>query len=123
MRRMNIYREEVERISGWETSRMRMATETTTKGGGEGWYYNNVVNGKKSDEEGQEDVGNNHGSLLILLLPSQMDLSLVLMLVKIWDAVYQVAFILLGSYLISIKDTWYTASKLFTNISTKLKSI
>ena len=34
MRRMNMYRDEVERVSGWETSRMRMATETTTKGGG-----------------------------------------------------------------------------------------
>ena len=33
MRRMNMYRDEVERVSGWETSRMRMATETTTKGG------------------------------------------------------------------------------------------
>ena len=34
MRRMNMYRDEVERFSGWENSRMRMATETTTKGGG-----------------------------------------------------------------------------------------
>ena len=33
MRRMNMYRDEVERVSGWETSRMRMATETTMKGG------------------------------------------------------------------------------------------
>ena len=33
MRRINIYRDEVERVSGWETSRMSMATETTTKGG------------------------------------------------------------------------------------------
>ena len=33
MRRINMYRDEVERVSGWETSRMRMATETTTKGG------------------------------------------------------------------------------------------
>ena len=33
MRRMNMYRDEVERVSGWETSRMRTATETTTKGG------------------------------------------------------------------------------------------
>ena len=28
-----MYRDEVERVSGWETSRMRTATETTTKGG------------------------------------------------------------------------------------------
>ena len=34
MRRMNIYRDEVGRVSSWETSRMRMATETTTKRGG-----------------------------------------------------------------------------------------
>ena len=33
MRRMKMYRDEVERFSVWETSRMRMATETTTKGG------------------------------------------------------------------------------------------
>ena len=33
MRRMNMYRNEVERVSGWETVMMRMATETTTKGG------------------------------------------------------------------------------------------
>ena len=33
MRRMNMYRDEVERVSGWETLRMRMATEKTTKGG------------------------------------------------------------------------------------------
>ena len=33
MRRMNMYRDEVERVSGWETLRIRMATETTTKGG------------------------------------------------------------------------------------------
>ena len=32
MRRMNMYRDEVEKVSGWETSSMRMATETTTKG-------------------------------------------------------------------------------------------
>ena len=30
--RMNMYRDEVERVSGWETSRIRMATETTSKG-------------------------------------------------------------------------------------------
>ena len=33
MRKMNMYRDKVERVSGWETSRIRMATETTTKGG------------------------------------------------------------------------------------------
>ena len=33
MRRVNMYRDEVDRVSGWETSRMRMATETTKKGG------------------------------------------------------------------------------------------
>ena len=33
MRRMNTYRNKVDRVSGWETSRIRMATETTTKGG------------------------------------------------------------------------------------------
>ena len=33
MRRINMYRDEVERVSGWETSSMRVATETTTKGG------------------------------------------------------------------------------------------
>ena len=27
MRRMNIYRDKVERVSGWETSRIRMATK------------------------------------------------------------------------------------------------
>ena len=32
-RMMNMYRDEVERVSVWETSRMRVATETTTKGG------------------------------------------------------------------------------------------
>ena len=41
---------------------------------------------QKSDEEGQEDVGNNHGNLLLLLIPPQMDLSLVPMLVKSWDS-------------------------------------
>ena len=29
-----MYRDEVERVSGWETSIMGMATETTTKRGG-----------------------------------------------------------------------------------------
>ena len=33
MRRMNMYRDEVERVSGWEISRVRTATETTTKVG------------------------------------------------------------------------------------------
>ena len=33
MRRMNMYRDEVERVSGWETLRMRMATETIAKVG------------------------------------------------------------------------------------------
>ena len=51
-------------------------------GVGEGWYNNGAVDGKKCDEEGKEDVGNNHVSLLLLLLPPQMDLSLVPMLVK-----------------------------------------
>ena len=33
MRRINMYRDKVERVSGWETLRMRTATDTTTKGG------------------------------------------------------------------------------------------
>ena len=33
MKRMNMYRDEVKRVSVWETLRMRMATDTTTKGG------------------------------------------------------------------------------------------
>ena len=53
---------------------------------GEGWYNDNVIDGKKCDEEGKEHVGNNHGSLLLLLLSPQMDLSLVPLLVKIWDS-------------------------------------
>ena len=49
-----MYRGEVERVSGWETSRMRTTTVTTTKGGGEGGYNDDAVNGKKFDEEVQE---------------------------------------------------------------------
>ena len=64
-----MYRDEVERVSGWETSRMRMATETKTKGGRGRVVHNNAVNGKKCDKEGQEDVGNKHVSLLLLLIP------------------------------------------------------
>ena len=48
MRRMNMYRDEVERVSGWETSRMRMATYIQQRReGGEGWYNENAVDGKK----------------------------------------------------------------------------
>ena len=84
-----MYRDEVERVSGWETSRMRMEAETTTKGGRGRVVLRQRRQQQKSDEEGQEDVGNNHGSLLLLLLPPQMDLSLVPMLVKRWDSLME----------------------------------
>ena len=81
-----MYRDKVERVSGWETSRVRIATETTTKGGRGRVELRQRRQRQKCDEERQEDVGNNHGSLLLLLLPPQMDLSLVPMLVKSWDS-------------------------------------
>ena len=64
-----MYRDEVERVSGWETSRMRMATDTTTKGGRGRVVQRQRHQKQKCDEEVQDHVGNNHVSLLILLRP------------------------------------------------------
>ena len=68
-----MYRDEVERVSGWKTSRMRMDTETKTKGGMGRVVLKQRRKRQKSDKEGKEDVRNNQ------------DLSLVPMLVKSWD--------------------------------------
>ena len=57
-----MYRDEMERVSGWETSRTRMATETTTKGGRGRVVQRQRRRRQKCDEEGKEDVSNNHGS-------------------------------------------------------------
>ena len=57
-----MYRDEVERVSVWETYRVRTATETTTKRGRGRVVQQYAIDGKKCDEKGQEDVGNNHGS-------------------------------------------------------------
>ena len=62
MRRMNMYKDKVERISGWETSRMRTATEAITKGGRGRVVQQQRHRRQKCDEEGQEDFGNNRDS-------------------------------------------------------------
>ena len=61
-RRMNMYRDKVERVlrlGDLEDEDRRQLQQQS--GGGEGWYNDDAVNGKKYDKEGQEEVVNDNG--------------------------------------------------------------